>query len=345
MRTGGALRELPLIAEQVVEVVVVPLRRVGGPCALQPAADRVDAFAAAKGVLPAEALLFDAGGLGFGTDILARIGSAVGFAERVSAGDEGHRLLVIHRHAGERLPDIPCRGDWIRLSIGPFRIHVNQAHLNSAERILELTIAAVALVRQPLALRPPVNVFFGLPDVLAPAAETEGLEPHRLQCDVTGENHEVGPGDFPAILLLDRPEQPARLIEAHVVRPAVEGRKSLCSGTRAAAAIGDAVRARAMPRHTDEERPIVAVVGGPPVLRCRHQGMEVLDHGIQVEALELFRVIELLVHRIGQGGVLVQDLQVQLIRPPVRIRRGPSRRVSASAARTGHLVSVDKFCS
>jgi hypothetical protein len=33
--------------------------------------------------------------------------------------------------------------------------------------------------------------------------------------------------------------------------------------------------------------------------------MEILDHGIQVEALELFRVIELLVHRVGQRRVLV----------------------------------------
>ena len=49
--------------------------------------------------------------------------------------------------------------------------------------------------------------------------------------------------------------------------------------------------------------------------------MEVLDHGIEIEALEFLRIIELLVHGIGQGGVLVQDLQVQLIRPPARIGR------------------------
>ena len=51
---------------------------------------------------------------------------------------------------------------------------------------------------------------------------------------------------------------------------------------------------------------------------------------MQVEALEFFGIVEFLAHRIGQRRVLVQDLQVQLIRPPVRIRRGPSRRVSAS---------------
>src|SRR5713226_2577112 len=59
--------------------------------------------------------------------------------------------------------------------------------------------------------------------------------------------------------------------------------------------------------------------------------MQVLDHGVQIEALELLSVVERLSHRIGQGRVLVQNLQVELVRPPARIRRGPSHRVSASA--------------
>ena len=319
---------------------MLPLHRVGGPCAFQAAADGIDALAAAKGVFPAQALLFDGGSLGLGTDILAGIGSAVGFAEGVSAGDEGNGLLVVHRHAREGLADIECRGDWIRLAVGSFGIHIDEAHLNRAERIFELTVAAVALVCQPLAFRSPVNVFFRLPDVLAPAAETEGLESHRLQRHVAGENHQVGPGEFAAVLLLDRPDQPARLVEAHVVRPAVEGSKSLRSVARAAAAIGDAIGACAMPRHADEERPIVAVVRGPPVLRVRHQGTEVLDHGIQVEALELLGVIERLAHGIGQWGVLVQDLQVQLIGPPVCVRWGSSRCVFQRAARERALCFV-----
>src|SRR5258706_6936896 len=68
-------------------------------------------------------------------------------------------------------------------------------------------------------------------------------------------------------------------------------------------------RSTLFPYTTLFRSPIVAVVRGPPVLRCRHQGMEVFDHGIQVEALEFFSIIELLVHGIGQGGVLVQDLR------------------------------------
>ena len=150
-----------------------------------------------------------------------------------------------------------------------------------------------------------------------PPPKPEGLQSHRLQRHVSGENDQVGPGEFPAVLLLDGPDQAARLVQAHVVRPAVERSKSLRSGARAAAAIGDAVGACAMPRHADEERPIVAVVRGPPVLRGRHQCTQVLDHGIQVESLELLGVIEGLAHGIGELRVLVQNLQVQLIGPPV----------------------------
>src|SRR6202451_943197 len=111
---GGALREFPFIAEQIVEVVVVPLGRVAGPRAFQSAGDRVGAFAAAKGIYPAEALRLDAGPLGFGTYICARFGSAVGFAKGVSTGDESNRLLVIHCHSTECLADVLGRGQRIR---------------------------------------------------------------------------------------------------------------------------------------------------------------------------------------------------------------------------------------
>jgi hypothetical protein len=36
---------------------------------------------------------------------------------------------------------------------------------------------------------------------------------HAVDGDVAGEDHEVGPGDLLAVLLLDGPEQAARLVE------------------------------------------------------------------------------------------------------------------------------------
>jgi hypothetical protein len=47
--------------------------------------------------------------------------------------------------------------------------------------------------------------------------------------------------------------------------------------------------------------------------------MQVLDHGIEIEALEFLGVVERFAHRIGQGRVPVENLKVQLVRPPVSV--------------------------
>ena len=158
-----------------------------------------------------------------------------------------------------------------------------------------------------------------------PKPKPNVLNPIDSRATVAGEDQEIGPGDLPAVLLLDRPEQPARLVEARVVGPAVEGGEALSAAAATAPAVGDAVRAGGVPRHPDEERPVVAVVGRPPVLRRRHHLDDVLLQRVEVEGLELLCVVEVLAHRIGHGRVLVEDLQVQLIRPPVLVRPGPGR--------------------
>src|ERR1700722_55212 len=178
VRTSRALCQLPFVAEQIFEIIVAPFRRRGGPNDLQAAADRLIAVAVAEAVLPTEALLLDRGALGLGGDILLGIRSAVGLAKGVTPGNQRNCFLVVHRHPSERLSDIPCRSDWIWISIRPFRIHVNQSHLHGAERIVEFTIAFITLVSEPLGLRSPVDVFFRFPDIRTPAAETEGLEAH-----------------------------------------------------------------------------------------------------------------------------------------------------------------------
>ncbi len=179
LRAGGALGQLPLVAEQRLEEAVVPRGRGGCPRTLEPAGDRVLALAAAEGAPPAEALLLEGSALGLGADVLGR-GGTVRLAERVATGDERDRLLVVHRHPAEGLPDVPGGGERIRVAVGPLRVHVDQAHLHGAERAGELPVAAVALVSEPGVLRPPEDLL-GLPDVLAPEAEAEGLEAHRLQ--------------------------------------------------------------------------------------------------------------------------------------------------------------------
>ena len=80
-----------------------------------------------------------------------------------------------------------------------------------------------------------------------------------------------------------------------------------------------AVGACAMPCHPDEEPSVVTVIGGPPILRVSHQRIKVLLQSFKVEFLEFISVVELLAHRIGQRGMLVQNIQVQLVRPPVSV--------------------------
>ena len=198
---GRALGEHPFMAEQVLEVAVVPLDRVVGPGALDAAADLVAALAATEGALPAEALLLDARGLGLAADG-GRVTGAVALAEGVAAGDERDGLLVVHRHAGEGLADVTRRRQRVRVAVRALRIHVDQAHLHGRERILQITRVHVAVGRvigrqhpaclldpfgamsialvaaKPLGLRTPVDVLLRLPDIGSAAAEAEGPEAH-----------------------------------------------------------------------------------------------------------------------------------------------------------------------
>ena len=229
-------------------------------------------------------------------------------------------------------------------AVGALGVHVDEPHLDGSERSGQLPLAAVALVSEPGVLGPPEDLL-RLPRVLTPEPEPERLEPHRLERDVPGEHQQVGPRDPLPVLLLDRPQQPARLVEAHVVGPAVERGEPLRAVAGAAPPVVDAVRSRRVPAHPDEQRPVVAVVGRPPVLRRRHHLEDVPLQRLDVEAGELRGVVERPAHRVGPRRVLAQDLEVQLVRPPVLVgmrstRRGlrcGDDRVLALAAVLGHV--------
>ena len=316
--TGWAFGQFPFVAEEVPEKVVTPLRRCGRPGYFKSARDCVAAFACTEAALPSEALCFDRRCFRFGADM--GCGSrTMGFAERVAARNQRDGFFVIHRHARKRFANVACCCERVRVSVRAFRVHIDQAHLHGRERIFKIAFSGIALVVQPLALRAPVHILIRLPNVLTSAAKTEGFESHRFKRDVAGKNHKVGPGNFAAILLFDRPEQTTRLVQADVVRPTVQRCKPLLAPATTAAAVANAVGAGAVPCHTDEQRPVVAEVCGPPVLRVGHQRSEVFLHRSKVEALEFFRVVEVFVHRVGLGGMLVQDVQPQLIRPPVLV--------------------------
>src|SRR5659263_550954 len=116
-------------------------------------------------------------------------------------------------------------------------------------------------------------------------------------------------------------------------------RQALPPTSRTATAVGDAVGGRAVPRHADEERAVVAEVGGPPVLRLGHDLPDVAFDGGQVEAREGLGVVEVRVQGVTLGGVRVQDAHVQLVGPPVAVRRA-SESVDDGTSALGLLVHV-----
>jgi len=343
----GALHQVPVVAEEHVEVAHVPLDRVRGPRAFDAAGDGVIALAAAVAAEPAEALRFDWRTFRLGPDMSCGTG-AVGLAEGVASGNERDGLFVVHGHAREGLADIAGRSDRARHAVRPFRIHVDQTHLHCGKGVLEFTVAGVAFVGQPLAFAAPVDFIFRFPDVLAAAREAEGLEAHRLQRAVARQDQEIGPGEAPAVLLLDRPQQASRLVQVRVIGPAIEGGKPLAAGACAAAAVADAVGARAVPGHANEEPAIVAVIRRPPVLRVGHQRIEVLLDGLQVELLELLRIVEVLAQRIAEGRVQMQNVDVQLVRPPVTVGRAAAEHIFLCPGRGRGLAyfthPVGSFC-
>jgi hypothetical protein len=343
VRAGRALGELPLETEQVLEKVVAPLRGRGGPGHFQAAGDRVGALAAAMAAHPAEALVFKVARFRLHTHVRGRCG-AVRLAEGVTTGDQCHGLFVVHCHAGEGLADVARGGHRIGFAFGAFGVHVDEAHLHRSQRVLQVALillrAAIRIVFghqhttarhpfgttgvahvafQPLALAAPVHVLVGLPGVGPATGEAQGLEAHGFQGHIARKNHEVSPGNPVAVLLLDRPQQTARLVQAHVVGPAVERGEALLAPAGTAPAVTDAVGAGAVPGHADHQAAVVAEVGRPPVLRIGHQRVQVFLQALVVKLRKRLGVVEVGAQRVGLGRVLVQQINTKLLGPPVAV--------------------------
>ncbi len=86
------------------------------------------------------------------------------------------------------------------------------------------------------------------------------------------------------------------------------------------------VGAGGVPAHADEEPAVVTPVGGPPLLGVGHEGVDVTGQLVEVDPGDRFCVVEVGAERSRGGMVLVQDPQVQLVRPPLlvglRLARG-----------------------
>ena len=251
----------------------------------------------------------------------------------MAAGNEGDGFFVVHGHASKGFAHIPTGGDGIRLAIGAFGVDIDQAHLHGGQGALQLTVAAIAIITKPGLFVTPVDVFLRLPEIDTPAAKAKGLEAHGLEGTIPRENDEIGPGNPVAIFLLNRPEQASRLVEVAVVGPTVDRCQSLVTATGPTSTIGGAVGAGAVPGHTDKQAAIMAPVGRPPILGIGHQGMQILLQCLEIELIEFISIVKSSPQRIGCRRVLMQQIEIELVRPPVVICSPPLWR---DAARIAH---------
>mmetsp|Transcript_25902 Transcript_25902/g.74897 ORF Transcript_25902/g.74897 Transcript_25902/m.74897 type:complete len:212 (+) Transcript_25902:1498-2133(+) len=200
------------------------------------------------------------------------------FSECVPSSDQSNRFLVIHRHPTECRANVMSSIQRVAIARRSFRIHINQSHLHRAKRFLQVArsmLRSVSLIRQPFLLGTPVDLIVRRVRVGPAKCESESPKTHALQRHVAGQDHQIGPRDVLAVLLLDGPEQAPRLVEVGIVGPRVERREAQGAGAGTAAAIHGAVGAGRMPRHANEEGAVVPVVGRPPVLAVRQHPTQI----------------------------------------------------------------------
>ena len=161
----------------------------------------------------------------------------VRLSEGVSTRNECHCFFVVHAHAAESFADVFGGSYRVRNSVRAFRVYINETHLNGCERIFQLAAFAVPFVFQPFGFRTPVHIFFGFPYIHAATREAKGFETHVFERHVSGQYHEIGPGNAAAVFLFHRPQQAACFIEVGIVGPAVQRSKTLLPCARTAASI------------------------------------------------------------------------------------------------------------
>src|SRR5215470_13540689 len=124
LRTGRALRQLPLVFEKILKKQVAPFRWRLCPGDFGTAGDGIGSYSCAVSALPAKALVLDGAAFRLRTDERG-ITRAVGLAKTVAAGDQRDGLFIVHGHAEEGLADVFGRSDRVRIAVRAFRIDVD----------------------------------------------------------------------------------------------------------------------------------------------------------------------------------------------------------------------------
>src|SRR5690606_38758312 len=103
--------------------------------------------------------------------------------------------------------------------------------------------------------------------------------------------------------------------------PRVQRRETLLTFATTTTTVLYAIGASRVPSHTDHQWAIVPPVSWPPFLAVGHQRAKVSLKTFVVELCKLFSVVKFFAKRVRGRGMLMQDREVELVRPPVAILR------------------------
>eukprot|EP00041_Stephanoeca_diplocostata_P023823 m.593258 g.593258 ORF g.593258 m.593258 type:complete len:365 (-) comp22392_c0_seq9:328-1422(-) len=251
------LVHLPVLPREQLEVAVVPRRRICGPRTFKPAGVRVDAAPRAALARPRVGrVLFRRRPRPLGT-------CPVCFPKSMSATNECNRLRIIHGHPPERIADVENRQRRIRIPHGALGIQIDQPDSGRSERRLAFPVCGAGCKRS-LLRRWSQRCTRRSVRVVDPAStEPKHRTAHAFNRYRSCQNEQISPRQPLPILLFDRPQQMAGLVEIGVVLPAALGVESLSPTVASSAPIGGAVRSRAVPCQAHEQRSIIAVVCWP----------------------------------------------------------------------------------
>ena len=85
----------------------------------------------------------------------------------------------------------------------------------------------------------------------------------------------------------------------------------------------------------------MTVVGWPPILTVRHQGVEVFLQSLIVKVFEGLSIVKVLAHGVGLAVVLVEDVQIEVFGHQSWFERlSEVEDVIPPPCMTGHLPSL-----
>ena len=200
----GASRHFPIKREQVGEVEHAPAGRRRCPSTFKTRGHRIFRVAFAALVVPAEALLFQCFTGRFNANALVWLVRAVALTEGVTTSDQRYCLGIVHCHTAESLANIVSSERRVWITVWPFRVYIDETHLNGSERIVELTLTAVSLISEHDFFRSPVNEV-RLPIISSTTGKAKGFEAHVFHGNVACQDHEISPAYAGAVGFLHWP--------------------------------------------------------------------------------------------------------------------------------------------